>query len=156
MSRRGAPKNGANQINMKGLVTRRRELHEIPSKPYAIYNFCRECRGWEGNGRGLTAEVLACPNTGCILWPVRAPKCSYVAIGQKLDPYPPSDPLCAHRSDYGAKNARGRRIRDFCAECHCLRPGECRDPVRDCTDTGCHSFPWRLGKLDDGEPQPDG
>jgi len=155
LSSRGALKNGADRVNMKGLVTRRRCPHEIWSKPYAIYNQCRECRGWEGDDRSLAQEVLACPNTGCILWPVRAPKCSYVGIGQELDPYPTSDPLCVHRSDYGAKNARGARIRDFCADCHCLKPGKSRDSVRDCRSPGCHLFPWRLGKPDLGEDEPD-
>lgn len=145
---KGAPKNQGSRVNMKQLVKRRRELHEIPPKPYAIYNHCRECRGWEGDGRGLNAEVLACPNTGCILWPVRAPKCSYVAIASKLDPYPRSNPLCAHRSDYSAKNARYKRIGDFCAECQGLMPGESQDPIRKCSSPLCWLYPWRTGKLD--------
>jgi len=145
---KGAPKNRENRINMKRLVKRQREPDEIPSKPYAAFNFCRECRGWEGDGRSLNAEVLACPNTGCILWPVRAPKCSYVAIKSKLYPYPRSNPLCAHRSDYSGKNARYRRIPDFCAECLGLMPGESREPIRKCCSPQCWIYPWRNGQLD--------
>jgi len=135
-------------VNMKQLVKRRRKLHEIPSKPYAGFNFCRECRGWEGDGRTLNAEVLACPNTGCILWPVRAPKCSYVAIESNLDPYPTSNPLYRNRSDYSAKNARNHRFGDLCAECQGVAPGESRDPIRKCCSPKCWLYPWRTGKLD--------
>ena len=148
MSRKGAPKNQDSRVNMKQLVKWRRKLYEIPSKPYAAFNFCRECRGWEGDGRGLNAEVLACPNTGCILWPIRAPKCSHVAIESNLDPYPMSIPLYAHRSDYSAKNARYKRFGDFCAECQGVAPGESRDPIRECCSRECWLYPWRTGKLD--------
>jgi len=58
-------------INMRRLVKRRREPHEIPSRTYAIFNQCRECRGWEGDGRSLAEEVAACPNDSCLLWPLR-------------------------------------------------------------------------------------
>jgi len=137
MSVKSAPKKQSNRTNANQLFKRRRKLHEIPSKPYAGFNFCRECRGWEGDGRTLNAEVLACPNTGCILWPIRAPKCSYVAIESKLDPYPMSIPLYARRSDYSAKNARHHRFDDFCAECRGVAPGQSRDPIRECCSPKC-------------------
>ena len=149
MSVKSAPKKQSNRTNANQLFKRRREPHEIPSKPYAGFNFCRECRGWEGDERGLNAEVLACPNTGCILWPIRAPKCSYVAIESELDPYPMSIPLYAHRSDYSAKNARHHRFGDLCADCQGVAPGESRDPIRKCCSPKCWIYPWRTGKLDE-------
>jgi len=167
MFRRDAPKNGdpVEIVNtrikrpcttrVQRLMTRRRRPHEIPSKPYAIYNYCRECRGWEGDGRGLSAEVLACPNTGCILWSVRAPKCSHSAIEAEMDPYPTSIPLCIHGSDYSAKNARYKRIGDFCGECQCLKPGDSRDPIRKCSSPQCWVYPWRTGKLDTDTYEPE-
>ena len=164
---KGAPNNG-DQVEIvntrikrpcttrvQRLVKRRRRPHEIPSKPYAIYNFCLECRGWEGDGRGLRAEVLACPNTGCILWPVRAPKCSHSAIESKLDPYPTSKPLYRHGSDYLGKNARGMRIRNFCADCQGVSPRESRDPIKNCTDVGCWLYCHRTGKPDTDTYEPE-
>jgi hypothetical protein len=160
MPREAAPKNGDHveivktrikrpcTTKMQRLVKRRREPHEIPSKPYAIYNYCRECRGWEGDGRGLSAEVLACPNAGCDFWSVRHKEALHDAIEKKVDPYPMSKPLYRHGSDYLGKNARGLRIRNFCADCQGVSPGESRDPIKNCTDVGCWNYCYRTGKPD--------
>ena len=123
------------------LQRRRRHPNEVPIRSFSIYNQCRECRGWEGDDRSLAAEVLACPNIGCILWPVRSTE----AAG--ADSYPTSEPLYVEGSDYGAKKVRGERIRDFCADCQGVSLNESKLPIRECSDAGCWLWPWRQGSL---------
>jgi len=149
-------------INMRRLVKRRREPHEIPSRTYAIYNQCRECRGWEGDGRSLADEVAACPNTDCLLWPVRSRNASKSPNIDHQAENRPNLPANNPDIDFGTigrlerpiidvlkqSHGRSRIITDFCAGCQCLKPGESRDPIQRCSSPQCWVYPWRTGKLD--------
>jgi hypothetical protein len=150
-------------INMRRLVKRRRKPSEIPSRSYAIYNRCRECRGWEGDDRTLAEEVAACRNTRCRLWPVRCKNASEkslyrpsVAGGAPTLPTKNPDPDISTIKGQTPSNSgilrrtfdRARRIPDYCAWCQCLKPGESLDPIRRCCSPECWLYPWRTGKLD--------
>jgi len=175
MSVKGAPKNDPDEpiiktkteprcaINMRRLVKRRRKPDEIPSRTYAIYNHCRECRGWEGeDGRSLAEEVLACPNDQCEFWVVRCRNASEMSLyrpSEKTDPEVPannSDPDISTIEGQNPSNSgilrgtfdRARIITDYCAWCQCLEPGESKDPIRKCSSRLCWSYPYRTGKLD--------
>ena len=181
MSRRGAPKNG-DQVeiintrikrpcttNVQRLVTRRREPHEIPSRTYAIYNQCRECRGWEGDGRSLAEEVAACPNDSCLLWPLRCRNASEKSLYRPSEKRGPNLPPDYSDSDLSTKKGvkpsynvilrqsfnRSRVIIDFCTMCQCLKPGESRDPIQRCSSPQCWIYPWRTGKLDTDTYEPE-
>ena len=156
-------------INMRRLVKRRRKPHEIPSRPYAGYNRCRECRGWEGDDRSLAEEVEACPKEDCPLWEVRcrnASKSAYIDNRTKRPPdVPPenSDPdISTKKGVKPSSNSVLRRTREwskiipeYCAWCQCLRPGESRDPIRKCSSPLCWLYPWRNGKLDKDTYEPE-
>jgi len=150
-------------VNMRQLVERHREPHEIPSRTLAIYNQCRHCRGWEPfDRRTLAEEVAACPNTDCELWEVRcrnpsekslyrpsgeigpevATKNSDPDISTKIGVKPSSTVILRQSFD------RSKMITDFCASCHCLSPGDSRNPIRRCSSPECWLYPWRTGKLD--------
>lgn len=136
------------------LVRRFRKVGEVSTRAYAIYNQCRHCRGWEGNGRSLESDVYACTDTDCPLWPYRCPKAVSDAHksahttsqtkairgqGENLRTLPVQE----NRGKPGRKQS----IQRFCAEsCHCLRKRESRNPVRECQSQHCHLHPWRNGK----------
>ena len=156
-------------INMRRLVKRRREPHEIPSRTYAIYNRCRECRGWEGDGRSLAEEVAACPNDSCLLWPLRCRNASEKSLYRPSEKRGPNLPPDYSDSDLSTKKGvkpsynvilrqsfnRCRLITDFCGECQCLKPGESRDPIQRCSSPQCWVYPWRTGKLDTDTYEPE-
>jgi hypothetical protein len=164
MHRRVAPKKEASdgngkkknslgsQVKIRQLVDRPRKPDEVFTRAYAIYNQCRHCRGWEGDGRSLPAEVYACPNTDCPFHPVRcrravleAQKCAQRG-SDDLDPSGISEALPVHKN--GGKPGLRQAIQKYCSEwCQCLKPGESRGPVRSCTTLGCHVHPWRNGAL---------
>ena len=150
-------------INMRRLVKRRRKPNEIQSRTYSGYNHCRECRGWEGDGRTLAEEVAACPNTNCPLWPVRCRNASESAYidhhGQRCLEVPAenSDPDISTKKGQNLSNTivlrqsfdRSKMIPNFCAWCQCLKPDESRDPIRECCSPKCWLYPWRNGRLDE-------
>lgn len=115
----------------KTLHDRHREPGELPSKVAAIHRQCRHCRGWEGDGRGLAAEVDACPNATCSLWAFR----SKAAASTR----------CATGST--GPNRTGA-IRRFCRDCQSVPEGASLNPVRECASVGCWLYPWRNGALD--------
>ncbi len=149
-------------VNMRKLVERNREPHEIPSRALAIYNQCRHCRGWEGDGRSLAAEVAACPNRTCELWEARCKNPSEKSLYRPSGKIGPK--VATKNSDPGISTEKGvkpsstailrrsfdrsRMITDFCASCHCLKPGESRNPIRRCSSPECWLYPYRTGKLD--------
>jgi len=159
---KGAPKNQANRINANHLFKRPREPHEIPTRTFASYNHCRECRGWEGDDRSLAEEVEACPNHQCELWQVRcrtASKSAYIDHPNKRHPKVPPENSDSDISTTNGANPshtdvlrrtfdRSRIIPAYCAWCQCLKPSESKDPIRKCSSTGCWLYPYRTGKLD--------
>jgi len=170
MYREGAPKNQENRINMGRLVKRRREPDEIPSRTFAGYNHCRECRGWEGDDRSLAEEVEACPNHQCELWHVRCRNASEKSLNRPSVSGGVPTPLASSEdSDIstikGVKPCstgvlrqsfdRARMITNFCVWCQCLEPAESRNPIRRCCSPECWLYPWRTGKLDTETYEPE-
>jgi hypothetical protein len=67
-----ARKARAEKINFRRLVRRRRHPSEVPTLPYAVQNYCRECMGWDvGDSGSLPAAVFACTAPECWLYPWR-------------------------------------------------------------------------------------
>ena len=120
----------APRVFSRAIHDRPRMPGEVSYRSTAIYNQCRHCRGWEGDGRSLAAEIEACPNRGCPLWDFRTQTAASL-----------------RRRGGSETPGRGEAIRQFCDECQCIAPGARRSSVRDCVSTGCHLWPWRSGSL---------
>ena len=146
------------------LTRDRRVPGVIPHRSYSIYNFCRECRGWEGEGRSLSAEVDACPNDDCPLWAYRTQKASlkrysdkFGSKGTSTTSFPEASPGLAktganmasnvHPGEYTEAPIRTEAIKNMCRSCRCVSPGE-KNIISGCDDVGCHLYPWRTGKLE--------
>jgi hypothetical protein len=121
----------ANRPYSAALQTRHRMPGEIGYRSTSIYNQCRHCRGWEGNNRSLLAEVKACPNISCPLWPFR------------------TQAAASKRHTGGCKGqTRGSAIKEFCNQCQCVPKGSRRTSVKECQTKECWLWPWRNGPVD--------
>lgn len=140
------------------LIDEPRPMGTLSTRQFAVFNHCRACLGWEGDGRTLREEVNACPNAMCHLWPFRAKKASLDPISVVLDK-PWQDHggstkaavLDQNRIKVAQNNAsrgRARAIFDFCGWCLCEKPRSRskKAAIEACEARECHLWPWRGGK----------
>jgi len=124
---------------------------------HAIYNFCRECRGWDMN---TTRQVDDCQVVQCPLYTYRTQKQAserhHMTFGSEPTLGPTSNPKCHASYLHGRKLAsiaiptdkytRRVAIKTMCKSCMCVSPGE-KGVVQACTDKACHLYPYRTGSL---------